>query len=126
MKRSIDLDSMTVMRPWRLLSGAALAVALLAGTVSMAAADDATLTLSLKGHHFDPAEPSIPADTRVKVTATNLDDTPAEIESDDFKLEKVVPPGKTVTVTIGPLKAGTYEIHDEYHEDESKTKLTVK
>lgn len=126
MKRSIDLNSMKVMHVWRPLSGAALAFALLAGSASLAAADDATLTLTLKGHHFDPAEPSVPADMRVKVTATNLDDTPAEIESDDFKLEKVVPPGKTVTVTIGPLKAGTYEIHDEYHEDKSKTKLTVK
>lgn len=108
------------------LPAAALTLALLTGGASMAAADDATLTLTLKGHHFDPAEPTVPADTRVKITATNLDDTPAEIESDDFKLEKVVPPGKTVTVTIGPLKAGTYEIHDEYHEDESKTKFIAK
>ena len=48
------------------------------------------------------------------------------VESGDFKLEKVVPPGKTVTVTIGPLKPGTYELYDEYHEDESKTKLIAK
>lgn len=108
------------------LPAAALTLALLIGGASMAAADDATLTLTLKGHHFDPTEPTVPADTRVKITATNLDDTPAEIESDDFKLEKVVPAGKTVTVTIGPLKAGTYEIHDEYHEDESKTKFIAK
>lgn len=107
-------------------SYAVLALALVAGGTSIATADDATLTLTLKGHHFDPIAPSVPADTRVKLTATNLDDSAAEIESDDFKLEKVVPAGKTVTVTIGPLKAGTYEIHDEYHEDESKTKLTVK
>jgi hypothetical protein len=111
---------------WRNLAGAVLALGLVAGTASLASAEEATLTLTLKGHKFDPIEPTVPAGVRVKLTATNLDDSPAEIESDDFKLEKVVPAGKTVTVTFGPLKAGTYEIHDEYHEDESKTKLIAK
>jgi hypothetical protein len=59
------------------------------------------------------------------VTLTNLDATPAEFESDDFDLEKVVPANGTIIVKIGPLKAGSYEIHDEYHEDQSKTQLTV-
>jgi hypothetical protein len=88
--------------------------------------DEATLVLKLKDHRFDPAMPTAPADKRVKVTVTNLDATPAEVESDDFKMEKVVAAGATVTLTIGPLKAGEYEIHDEYNEDVSKTKLTVK
>ena len=103
-----------------------VAAALLIGTPAAALADDPSLAITLKDHHFDPAEPTVPADQRVKLTVTNLDSTPAEVESDDFKLEKVLPPGKTVTVTIGPLKAGTYEIHDEYHEDESKTKFIAK
>ena len=116
-------------RPMSKIRPAVVALSLLvfAGSFGAAnAADDATLTLSLKGHHFDPALPTVPADTRVKLTVTNLDTTPAEVESDDFKLEKVVPAGATVTVTFGPLKAGSYEIHDEYNEDVSKTKLTVK
>lgn len=107
--------------------GAVVALGLVGGlTTIAAAADEATLTLTLKNHKFDPLEPVVPAGKRVKVTATNMDDSPAEIESGDFKLEKVIPPGKTVTVTIGPLKPGTYELYDEYHEDESKTKLTAK
>jgi len=111
----------------KLLAGSVLSIGMLAGLSSAAQADDdATLVLTLKGHHFDPAAPSIPADKRVKVTVTNMDATPAEIESDDFKLEKVLPPGAAVTLAIGPLKAGSYEIHDEYNEDVSKTKLTVK
>jgi hypothetical protein len=111
-----------------IVAGAALSLVVASGAIggAFAADDEATLTLALKGHHFDPATPTIPADKRVKLTVTNQDATPAEVESDDFKLEKVVPPGATVTVTIGPLKAGEYEIHDEYNEDVSKTKLTVK
>jgi hypothetical protein len=107
-------------------AGVVIALGLIGGLVPAASAEEATLTLTLKNHKFDPLEPVVPAGVRVKLTATNADDSPAEIESGDFKLEKVVPPGKTVTVTIGPLKPGTYELYDEYHEDESKTKLTAK
>ena len=91
-----------------------------------AAAADQGLSLTLKDHHFDPAEPTVPANTRIRVTVKNLDPTPAEFESDDFKAEKVVPAGQEVTFYIGPLQPGTYEIHDEYHEDISKTRLLVK
>ena len=112
---------------FRLTLAAGAVAALAAFVAAPALADDEpTLTLTLKGHHFDPATPSIPADKKVKVTVTNADSTPAEVESDDFKLEKVVAGGATITVTIGPLKAGEYEIHDEYNEDVSKTKLIVK
>jgi hypothetical protein len=92
----------------------------------VAAADDPALSLTLKDHHFSPAEPNIPANTRVHVVVKNLDLTPAEFESDDFKAEKVVPPSREVSLTIGPLKPGSYEFHDEYHEDESKSRLIVK
>lgn len=37
-----------------------------------------------------------------------------------------IPAGKQADVYIGSLKAGTYEFHDEQHEAESKTALTVK
>ena len=90
-----------------------------------ARADEPSFELTLKDHKFSP-ELTIPADTKVKITVKNLDATVAEFESDDFQAEKVVQPGGEVSFYIGPLKAGTYEFHDEYHEDESKTSLTVK
>lgn len=104
----------------------ALALAAFAASATHAFAADDTYVLTLKDHKFSPANFTIPAGKKVKVTVKNLDTTPAEFESDDFKAEKVVPAGKQVDVFIGPLKAGTYEFHDEYHEAESKTKLTVK
>jgi heme/copper-type cytochrome/quinol oxidase subunit 2 len=104
---------------------AALGVAFFLLAMSQAFADDELYSLTLKDHKFSP-ELTIPAGKRVKVSVKNLDPTPAEFESDDFKAEKVVPAGKQVEVFIGPLKAGTYEFHDEYHEKESKTHLTVK
>jgi len=103
---------------------AALAAALLLPVSAWAA--DATLALTIKDHKFSPAVPEIPANTKVKVTVKNLDSTPAEFESDDFKAEKVIPAGKEATLMIGPLKPGKYEFHDEYHEAVSKTHLVAK
>lgn len=108
------------------LALAALPVLLLLAPGQAARADDPSFALTLKDHHFTPAELTIPANARVKLTIRNLDPTPAEFESDDFKAEKVIPAGREVSLTIGPLKPGTYEFHDEYHEDASKSRLVAK
>lgn len=89
-------------------------------------ADTPTFNLSIKDHKFSPADLTIPANTKVKFLVKNLDKTPAEFESDDFKAEKVVPAGKEVTIFVGPLKPGKYEFHDEYNEAASKTFLIAK
>ena len=77
-------------------------------------------TLTLKDHRFTPAELTIPANLRVRLTIKNLDPTPAEFESNDFKAEKSSPAGREVSLTIGPLKPGTYEFYDEYHESRNQ------
>jgi hypothetical protein len=104
---------------------ALVGVLFLSGSAPLWAAD-AVLTLTLKDHKFSPAEPTIPANTRVKVTIKNLDPTPAEFESHQFKAERVIPGGKEASLFIGPLKPGKYQFNDEYHEDVSKTYLIVK
>ena len=89
-------------------------------------ADDQTYALTLKNHQFSPAELTIPANKRVKLVVRNDDPTAAEFESDDFKAEKILPANRETTVFVGPLKPGTYEFHDEYHEAQSKSRLIVK
>jgi len=100
------------------------ATLLLAGVPAQAA--EPSVSLELKAHHFTPAVVTIPANTRVRFVVKNADPTPAEFESDDFKAEKVLPSGQEVSIFIGPLKPGTYEFHDEYNEDVSKSRLIVK
>ncbi len=107
------------------------AVVTLAGFATVVHAEDAPssnnpITLTLKDHHFSPSEVTIPANVRVEFDVTNQDPTPAEFESDDFDAEKVLPSGTSVKINIGPLKPGTYEFHDEYNEDASKSRLIVK
>ena len=87
-----------------------------------ARADDYTFTL--KDHKFSPQQLDIPAGQKVKVTIKNLDATPAEFESYDLNREKVVGANGTVTVFVGPLEAGTYNVFDDFHHD--TTTATIK
>jgi hypothetical protein len=102
-----------------------LAITVLLAIATALAADD-TFELSLKDHKFTPAQLSVPADKRVKLTIKNLDSTPAEFESHNFKAEKVIPGGGEVSLYIGPLKAGTYGFFDDFHADQTKGTLIVK
>ena len=110
----------------RTLSAAPILAVALATSVAALAADEPAFELSLKEHKFTPAEVTIPADKRVKLTIKNVDSTPAEFESHNFKAEKVVPAGGEVSLYIGPLKAGTYGFFDDFHEDETKGTLIAK
>lgn len=112
------------------ISAAKSSLAIVCATAVMALAQPASaadkeFALTIKDHHFSPVPLTIPADTKVKITLTNQDSTTAEFMSDEFKGGKVVAGGKTVSFFIGPLKAGTYEFHDEYAEEASKTQLIV-
>jgi heme/copper-type cytochrome/quinol oxidase subunit 2 len=92
-------------------------------TVPPASAEDPAFVLTLKDHKFTPAELTVPANVRVKLTIRNQDATPAEFESHDFKAEKVVAGGREVSLTIGPLKPGTYGFFDDYHEKDARGRL---
>ena len=97
------------------------ALVLIGGT---AAADP--VELSLKEHKFSPADVTVPANQKFQIKVTNGDEGPAEFESHDLKVEKIVVPGGTVTVTAGPLKPGTYQFFDDYHPDDAKGTVTAK
>jgi plastocyanin len=101
-----------------------LAIALLASPAAFGA-DDPSFELSLKDHQFTPAQLTIPAGKKVKLTVKNLDPTPAEFESHDFKAEKVIPAGKEGTLFIGPLKPGTYGFFDDFHKSVTKGTLVA-
>jgi plastocyanin len=92
------------------------ALLVLAGTA--ARADD--LILTLKDHHFTPAELKVKANTRVMITVVNNDATPEEFESKALKIEKVIPGKSKGIVRIGPLKPGRYRFVGEYHEGTAK------
>ncbi|HTZ79403.1 MAG TPA: cupredoxin domain-containing protein [Stellaceae bacterium] len=109
----------------RILRPGLIAVALLASSVAFAA-DEPSFELALQNHKFQPAALTIPAGKRVKLTVKNLDPTPAEFESHDFKAEKVIPAGKSVILYVGPLEAGSYGFFDDFHKSQTTGTLIAK
>ncbi|MDE3060817.1 MAG: cupredoxin domain-containing protein [Pseudomonadota bacterium] len=78
-------------------------------------------TIILQDHRFSPAELTIPANEKIKLTVKNLDNAPAEFESSDLNREKVVDAQGEITVYIGPLDPGRYTYFDDFHRDTTGT-----
>jgi heme/copper-type cytochrome/quinol oxidase subunit 2 len=68
-------------------------------------------------HHFTPQTLVVPSDRPVVVKVVNSSAERIEFESFKLNREKVIDPGKTVTVNLPPLKAGRYDFFDDFHTD---------
>src|SRR5216684_3881994 len=84
-----------------------------------------TVTLMIKNHQFTPTELIVPAGERFRIEVENQDSTPAEFESTDLRVEKIVVPGGKISVMAGPLKPGTYKFFDDYHPDTAYGTITA-
>lgn len=96
----------------------------LAGLSTLAAAAE-PITLVIKNQHFAPTEVTVPAGQRFRIEVQNQDAAPAEFESSDLHLEKIVVPGGRISVMAGPLKPGSYKFFDDYHPDATGTITAV-
>jgi hypothetical protein len=83
------------------------------------------VVLRLKDHRFTPSEVTVTAGERFRIEVENQDDTPAEFESGDLRVEKIVVPGGKISVMAGPLKPGTYKFFDDYHPDAASGVVTA-
>jgi hypothetical protein len=97
--------------------------AVLAVAGSALAAD--IVTLAIKNHLFVPSEVRVAAGERFRIEVENQDSAPAEFESADLRVEKIVVPGGKIAVMAGPLKPGIYKFFDDYHPDTAKGTLTA-
>ena len=105
----------------RLLLALPLAVALSAPAL----ADDPVVTITLRDHQFVPSDVPVPAGTKVKLLIKNEQSVNSEFESASLHREKIVNAGGDVTVFVGPLDPGTYDIFDDFHR-ETRGRLVVK
>ena len=92
------------------------------------AADDKLqiIEMTLKDHKFAPEHFTVPANKPFIIRLKNADKTPAEFESHDMKAEKIIGGGKTMSIRIRALKAGTYTFFDEFNEKTTRGTVTVK
>jgi plastocyanin len=99
--------------------------ALLALIAASALADDPSFRIMLKNNQFVPSEVQIPAGVKVKLVVRNENATTSEFESNQFHREKIVTPGREITVFVGPLDPGSYEFFDDFH-PQTRGHLVVK
>ena len=93
---------------------------------SLAHAEDFEAKLAIRDHKFEPAELTVPAGTKIKLSIENKDATPEEFESQELNREKVVVGNGTITVFIGPLDAGRYPFFGDFHQETAQGVLVAK
>ncbi|TAL90276.1 MAG: cupredoxin domain-containing protein [Rhodanobacter sp.] len=103
-----------------LLTGAAL-IFTLVGTAH--ASDLPYYKLTIKNHVYQPSELKVPAGIKFKLLVRNEDATPEEFESTDFNREKIVLPNGTITIFVGPLRAGNYRFFGDFHQATAQGRL---
>jgi hypothetical protein len=97
-----------------LIAGLVVGVVVVAGAAS-AADPRPEIALAIDKDQFQPSEIKVKANTPFILVVTNKNAKPIEFESKDLRIEKVVPPGKTVNVLVRALKPGTYPFFDDYN-----------
>lgn len=80
-----------------------------------AAAQQPQIAIAIRDSGFVPAEVQVPAGAKIELSIKNEQQSAAEFESQALRREKVIPPGATATVYVGPLQPGRYEFFDEFH-----------
>lgn len=96
------------------------------GTTTARAAETATFEVVARDGRLFPERLEVPANTKLKLVIKNQGKTAIEFESIALRVEKVLAPGATSFVVIHPLKPGTYEFVDEFHEQTGKMQVIAK
>ncbi len=104
---------------------AGVGVAALLAVAAPARADDLP-TLVFHNHRFEPDHMQVPANAKFQLHVKNTDDTADEFESVDLNREKLVAPGQTITVFLGPLSPGDYKFFGDFHQDTAQGVLVAK
>lgn len=85
-----------------------------------------TIELVVKDGFFTPDTIEGPANQKFKLVVKNTGTTAEEFESTELNREKIVAPGKSITVFLGPLPAGTYGFFGEFHPKTAQGKIILK
>ena len=104
----------------------AMALVLTALIHPLYAKDLPSFNLSVKDGRFSPEKVEVPAGLKFKLILQNDGASAEEFESHELNREKLVKPGKSVEVIIGPLDAGTYGFYGEFHPETARGQIVAK
>jgi plastocyanin len=82
--------------------------------------------ISIKNHHFEPSELTVPAGIKIKLLVKNLDATPEEFESYTLNREKIIRGNSSAVIYIGPLKPGSYKFFGEFNQATAQGVIVAK
>jgi hypothetical protein len=99
---------------------------LLGAALPLRAADLPAFNLAVKDGRFTPEKLEVPAGQKFRLIVRNEGSGPEEFESSDLNREKVVTPGNSVVIFIGPLKPGTYGFFGDFHPQTARGQIVAK
>jgi hypothetical protein len=104
-----------------------LGMSLLLGTaLPLRAADLPAFNLTVKDGRFTPEKLEVPAGQKFRLIVRNEGSGPEEFESSDLNREKVITPGNSVVIFIGPLKPGSYGFFGDFHPQTARGQIVAK
>jgi plastocyanin len=83
---------------------------------SKSAAQDAGYALTIYDDRFEPSTLNVKAGVKFQLRVKNARKVAAEFESSELNREKVVPPGQSAVIYVGPLAPGSYPFFDDFHQ----------
>ena len=94
--------------------------------LAVLAAGEPEFNLVIENNKFAPDRIEVPAGKKVKINIDNKDATAEEFESNELRIEKVIPAKSKGVVYVGPLKPGEYKFVGEFHEKTAKGVIVAK
>ena len=90
-----------------------------------ARAQESSYSLTILNGKFEPATLQVKAGAKIKLTVSNKGTETAEFESEELHREKIVRPGASVEIYVGPLAPGTYPFFDDF-DDKNRGQIVAK
>ena len=110
----------------RILMAVALALTAVTNFAPTAAAEESTVTVTIRNHKFEPAAVQAPAGEKIKLIIKNTDAADERFESVELRRKKIVPGGGDAVVYVGPLQPGRYDFVGNFNPKSARGQLVVK
>jgi len=82
--------------------------------------------IHISDNRFHPDVVEIPAGQKTKLIVYNDGKDVEEFESFELNREKIIRPGKKVTIFLPPLEPGEYPFFGEFHPETAQGRIIVK
>lgn len=85
-----------------------------------------TVEVLAKDGKFSPTEIEMTTQERIILVINNQGSDAEEFESIPLHKEKIVLPGRSISLKIGPLPKGVYHFFGDFHPETAQGNITVK